>query len=144
VWVLDGYEETIAPELPRARKSKSASSSALPSILPTGELSAEYLALTEQYAGSGVYEVETSDKAWSAIKRIFEKLKSCPKGNDRGRHKELRDAAWELVHLAAEGELTLDLARESYFIAAEGINNSDGKYDAAAIQERWDDACGRC
>jgi uncharacterized protein with PhoU and TrkA domain len=67
-------------------------------------------------------------------------LDGCPKGTDGGRNKTLTKAAWELANLVAEGELPKQLAREAYFEAAEGINNNDGKYDAAAIQRHLDDA----
>jgi hypothetical protein len=140
--VLDGCDETVSLDLPHIRRPKHANSpsSVLPAMRPIGDVSVEYLDLCEQHAGCGVHDLDTSDKAWSAIKRIFGNLKGCPKGNDKGRHQVLRDSAWELAHLVAEAELTEDLARKAYFKAAEGISNRDKKYGAAAIQERWDDA----
>jgi hypothetical protein len=99
-------------------------------------------ALDPADAGLGVQikDEEPSSKAWDAIKRVFYMLDGCPKGTDGGRHKTLTKAAWELANLVAEGELPKQLAREAYFEAAEGINNNDGKYDAAAIQRHLDDA----
>jgi hypothetical protein len=83
---------------------------------------------------------EPSSKAWDAIRRAFYELDGCPKGTDGGRHKTLTKVAWELANLVAEGELPEKLAREAYLEAADGIKNGDGKYDAAAIQRRIDDA----
>jgi hypothetical protein len=149
VRLLDGYEETIAPELPkeRVRKKQSGGSCVpVPMVVDFSGVSPELLELWEQDAGEGVHPIEeTSEKAWLAIKRIFEMLDGCPKAgceDTKGgsRHYTLTAVAWELVHLVAECELTEELARKAYWEAASGINNSDRKYSAADIQRRLDDA----
>jgi hypothetical protein len=94
----------------------------------------------DEDAEKGVHELDTSSKAWIAIKRMFEMLDRCPRPGGEGRHKTLTKVAWELVCLVSEGEVSETIARQAYWKAAEGINNSDGKYDAAAIQRRLDDA----
>ena len=64
-----------------------------------------------------------------AIHSIFQMLDGSPK-NGIGRHESLNRAAWWLARLYSEGELPDDKARDAFFKAAEGIDNSDGKYDA--------------
>ena len=144
VRVLDGFDETISPDLPRECKSKRLSRRH-PVVL--GNVSDEWLALTDQYAGRGIHPIEPpaepSPRAWMAIRRIFDMLEGCgrfPKVGKQGRHATLTRVAYELACLVAEGEVPEIVAREAYWKAAEGINNSDGKYDAAAIERRLDDA----
>ena len=143
VRLLDGYDDVIAPELPRVRKSKREPKAATsPSV--GGDVPEWMVPLAEQDAGAGVHELDTSAKAWRAIQRIFEMLDGCgvePKVGERGRHRTLYKAGWELACLVAEGELTKELACQAYWKAAGGIVNSDGKYDTAAIQAQWDNAC---
>jgi hypothetical protein len=141
VRVLDGYEDTIAPELPRARRPKKEFAPLLKVV--GGDMPEWMVPLAVRDAGCGVHPIDTTDKAWSAIRRIFEMLDGCgvePKVGDRGRHKTLYKAGWELACLVAEGELTEAVARDAYWKAADGIINSDGKYDTAAIQQQLDNA----
>jgi hypothetical protein len=150
VRLLDGYEDELVPELPRGMKKKIVATvdNGLPDIRPPSQgISQEYWDLTEQYAERGVVPVEEiSDRAWSAIKEVFNLFDGAPK-NGRGRHETLNAGAWRLARLVAECELPEDKARVAYLKAAEGINNGDGKYDAALIQRHLDDAfsdvCGR-
>ena len=97
----------------------------------------------ETDAGLGVAPLEPateiSAKAWNAIRQIFDLLDGSPKLG-KGRHESLNRAAWWLAKLYAEGELPEDEARDAFFKAAEGINNSDGKYDAELLQRHIDDA----
>src|SRR6516164_7185252 len=139
VRLLDGYADDVELELPHARKTKKREPKVWESVVCTD---APEWVLDPRDAGLGVHleEVEPSPKAWNAIRRVFYMLDGCPKGTDRGRHKTLTNAAWELANLVAEGELPEKLAREAYLEAAEGIRNGDRKYDAAAIQRRIDDA----
>jgi hypothetical protein len=90
--------------------------------------------------GLGVEELDTSHRAWVAIRRIFAKLDGCPKGNDGGRHKNLRNSAWELACLVADCELTEAVARDAYAEAAKNIKNQDGRYDDKKVQAILDSA----
>jgi hypothetical protein len=139
VRLLDGYADEVELELPRARERKKREPKTFGKVVDMPEWMLEP---AQKCAGWGVYmgDEEPSLKAWDAIRRVFYMLDGCPKGNDKGRHKTLTAAAWEMANLVAEGELPEKLAREAYLEAAEGINNGDGKYDAAAIQRRIDDA----
>jgi hypothetical protein len=142
VRLLDGYTDEVELEVPRVRGRKKREPKALAVGLSVVCSDAPEWMLDSADAGLGVHpeEVEEpSSKAWDAIRRVF-MLDGCPKGTDGGRHKTLTKAAWELANLVAEGELPEKLAREAYLEAAEGIHNGDGKYDAAAIQRRIDDA----
>jgi hypothetical protein len=143
VRILEGYEDTLHPELPRGLRPKSQSQSIVlraPAIHVCHDCPAELLELTEADAGLGVAPVEEiSDKAWTAIRDIFTNLKGSPKGGV-GRHEALNTGAWWLARLWAEGELPEDKAREAYWEAAKGINNDDGKYDAALLSRHIDDA----
>jgi hypothetical protein len=141
VRLLDGYEDVVVPELPRgfkAKKHKSQSTVHVCSDMPDWMVD-----LAEVDAGFGIAPVspatEISNKAWSAIRQIIEMLDGCPK-NGKGRHESLNRAAYWLAKLYAEGELPEGEARDAFFTAAEGINNSDGKYDAALLQRHIDDA----
>ena len=82
---------------------------------------------------------DISDKAWIAIRKVFEMLDGNPK-NNIGRHEALNRAAWQLARLVAECELTVAKAREAFLKAAEGIKNNDGKYSADVIERHIDDA----
>jgi hypothetical protein len=154
VRVLDGYADTIAPEIPKTRVRKKqgggASRLPVPVVVDWSAVDPRLLDLWEQDAGGGVHPIEeTSEKAWLAIKRIFDMLDGCPKAgceDTKGgsRHYTLTAVAWELAHLVAECELTEELARKAYWEAASGINNSDKKYGAADIQRRLDDAFADC
>jgi hypothetical protein len=66
-------------------------------------------------------------------------LDGSPKGGV-GRHAALNTAAWWLARLWAEGEIPEDKAREAYWEATKGINNSDGKYDTGLLARHIDDA----
>jgi hypothetical protein len=148
VSVLDGYEDYVAIEVPKVRRSKS--SATKNKIIVDADVPPEMLALTAADAGNGVHweePTEPTDKAWRAIKRMFELLDGCPKPGGDGRHVTLTKVAYELACLVTECEVPRALARDAYFKAAEGISNYDGKYDAADIERRLDDAfddvCGR-
>jgi hypothetical protein len=139
VRVLDGCEDVLVLELPRQRKAKKyASGTVVAESLPDWMVD-----LADADAGLGVtpFEpaTEISNKAWTAIRQIVEMLDGCPK-NGHGRHESLNRAAYWLARLYAEGELPEDKARDAFFTAAEGINNGDGKYDAALLQRHIDDA----
>ena len=82
---------------------------------------------------------EISAKAWNAIRQIIRSAGWLTQVG-KGRHELLNRAAWWLAKLYAEGELPEGEAREAFFKAAEGINNSDGKYDAELLQRHIDDA----
>jgi hypothetical protein len=142
VKLLDGYEDELGFEPPRRQVKKVQASLSMPGDLrpPSTDLSQEYLDLTEQYAGRGVVPVEEiSDRAWAAIKQVFDLFDGAPK-NGKGRHETLNAGAWRLARLVAESELPEATAREAYWEASKGINNEDGKYDAALIQRHLDDA----
>jgi hypothetical protein len=142
VWVLDGYEDAVELELPKIKSIRArARANSLPdSITCSDDMPDEWLELTAAYEGRGIHPIEDiSDKAWIAIRSIFNSLDGCPK-NGKGRHETLNRVAWWLARLVAECELTEAKARDAYFKAAEGINNSDGKYDAALIERHLDDA----
>jgi hypothetical protein len=144
VRLLDGYIDEVELELPRVRERKKREPKPAQAqvLVVCNDMPEWMLPLAEQDAGLGINleDEEPSLKAWDAMRRVFYMLDGCPKGTDGGRHKTLTKAAWELANLVAEGELPEQLAREAYFKAAEGIHNSDGKYDAVAIQRRIDDA----
>ena len=142
VRLLDGYTDEVELELPRVRERKKREPKAFAGACNVVCNDAPEWLLNAADAGLGVQieDEEPSSKAWDAIRRVFYMLDGCPKGTDGGRHKTLTKAAWELANLVAEGELPEKLAREAYLEAAEGIHNGDGKYDAAAIQRRLDDA----
>jgi hypothetical protein len=74
-----------------------------------------------------------SDRAWRAIKRMFELLKRC---RSPLRRKTLYAVAFELGRLVAEGELSADFAIETYF-TARNIDSSDGKCTAQDIGEKF-------
>jgi hypothetical protein len=146
VRLLDGYAEHVSFDLPRVREAKARTSHTI-KIVSDDEMPDWLLAPTQEDAGRGVAPIDTSAKAANTIKRVFDLLDGCPKPGGQGRHKTLTRAGWELACLVAEGELPEDLARKAYFEAAQWINNTDGKYDTAAIQRRLDDAfadCRRC
>jgi hypothetical protein len=142
VRVLDGYEDSLAPELPRGFRARNHSAPvfAPPAIHVCDDMPDWMVDLAKADAGLGVAPVEEiSDRAWGAIKEVFRILDGSPKGGV-GRHAALNTGAWWLARLWAEGELPEAKAREAYLSAAEGINNSDGKYDAALIQRHLEDA----
>ena len=66
----------------------------------------ELLEITAQDAGLGVPPLpeDISDKAWVAIKQVFDLLDGAPK-NGMGRHEAMNRAAWRLARLVAECEL---------------------------------------
>jgi hypothetical protein len=123
VRLLDGCEDYVTLELPRIHKAKKREAWSEHVIFGPPrictEMSDEMIEATEADAGLGVAELDTSDKAWRAIKHIFELLEGCPKAGGQGRHLTLTKAGWELACLVAEGELTETLAREAYWKAAE-------------------------
>jgi hypothetical protein len=142
VAVLDGAEESVALDLPQVRRSKSRTTSA--PKMACDDIPAELLDMAAEDAGRGVVTLDTSDKAWAAIRRAFADLRGCSTGR---RHRTLNKIAWELARLVDEDELPMEVAREGFLEAASGINNSDGRYDAALIQrhidDAFDDVCGR-
>jgi len=138
--LLDGYTDEVELELPRVRERKKREPKAFADSVMCSDAPEWVLDAADAGLGVQIEDEEPSSKAWDAIKRVFYMLDGCPKGTDGGRHKMLTKAAWELANLVAEGELPEKLAREAYLEAAEGIHNGDGKYDAAAIQRRIDDA----
>jgi hypothetical protein len=142
VRLLDGYEDVVVPELPRLSKMKKGAKFA-PFAHVCSDMPDWMLEVAEADAGLGVVPIipatEISSKAWSAIHQIFDLLDGSPK-NGKGRHESLNRAAWWLARLYGEGELPEAEARDAYWKAAEGINNSDGKYDAELLQRHIDDA----
>jgi hypothetical protein len=136
VAVLDGFEDTVAIELPRVRRAKTRDRTGAQKIV-CGDIPAELLAMAAEDAGRGVVALDTSDKAWAAVRRAFTALDGCSTGR---RHGALNKAAWELARLAAEYEMPEELAREAFIEAASRINNGDGRYDAALIQRHIEDA----
>jgi hypothetical protein len=142
VRLLEGYEDELVSELSRHKVKKTVQLVCTQGTnpLPPGDMPQEYWDLTERYAERGVCTVEEiSDRAWSAIKEIFALFDGAPK-RGMGRHAILNAGAWRLARLVAECELPEDKAREAYWEASKGINNGDGKYDAALIQRHLDDA----
>jgi hypothetical protein len=142
VRILDGFEEEVASELPRGFRARKHDGERYHPPAPhvCSDMPDWMLECAERDEGLGVAPIEEiSDKAWTAIRLIFESLDGCPK-NGKGRHDTLNTGAWWLARLVAECELPEDKARAAYFKAAEGINNSDGKYDAALIARHIDDA----
>jgi hypothetical protein len=146
VRLLDGYEDYVTLEdLPKLRKARKQEPSGIVCGNIVCDIPAELLDMTAEDVGLGVHAIDTSDKAWQAIKTIFAALDGCPpakivisrKGD--GRHATLNAAAFWLAKLVDEGELTETVARDAYFTAAEGIVK-DERYDGDAIQRHWDDA----
>jgi hypothetical protein len=149
VRVLDGGDDYLSLSLARVRKAKKREGgSPGPGLLRNGhggrgvvctDVPEWLLDATMEYEGPGPdpEPIETSDKAWLAIRRVFEMLDGC---SSPWRHKTLTRAAWELVNLVNEGELTKRMATKAYLKAAKGIDNSDGKYDREAINRRLRDA----
>jgi hypothetical protein len=141
VRLLDGADDYLKLDVPRVTTTKHRKRPKLPQPV-CGDIPEEMLDMLDKTAGEGVCPIDTSDKAWAAIRRVFERLDKCPKGHG-GRHVNLRNSAYELVCLATEGELSWDTARDAYFAAAENIWNGDKKYDDKAIQQRWDGAVSK-
>jgi hypothetical protein len=135
VAVLDGIEDVAALDLPCGGRAKARHTGNVASM--EGEIPAWMLGAAAQDAGRGVVALDTSDKAWGAIRRAFAALDGCGSGR---RHRTLNKAAWELARLVNEGELSRELACKAFLEAAGGIDNSDGEYDAAAIERRVNDA----
>jgi hypothetical protein len=139
VRLLDGYTDEVELELPRVRERKKREPKAIAQRVVCTD-APEWM-LDPRDVGLGVHTFDTSDKAWSAIRSIFEKLDGCgiaPKIGRFGRFETLRKSAWELAHLVADGELSEGLARDAFLKAAEGIHNADGKYDD--LEDRWQSA----
>jgi hypothetical protein len=142
VSLLDGYEDELEFELPRGWKPKAHREVAewvpekLSYIVPD-----ELLEITAQDAGLGVPPLPTdiSSKAWAAIRVVFDLFDGAPKSGI-GRHEILNAGAWQLARLVAECELPESEAREAYWEAVKGINNGDGKYDAALLERHINDA----
>jgi hypothetical protein len=138
VRLLDGYTDEVELELPRVRARKKREPKAQPTALLCADMPDWMAPLAGGDAGLGVHTFDTSDKAWNAIRRIFENLDGCgvaPKVGQKGRFETLRKSAWELAHLVADGELSEGLARDAFLTAAKGIHNADGKYDD--VEARW-------
>ena len=141
VRLLDGFTDEV--ELEGLARKNSTAKKREPKAFGTKHVcsDAPEWVLDPRDAGLGIHTFDTSDKAWKAIKRIFEKLDGCgiaPKIGNLGRFETIRKSAWELAHLVADGELPEELAREAFLKAAEGIHNGDGKYDD--LEDRWDSA----
>jgi hypothetical protein len=139
VRLLDGYTDEVELELPRGRARRKRE----PKVFGTTQVcnDAPEWVLNPGDARLGIHTFDTSDKAWSAIRRIFEKLDGCgvaPKIGNFGRFETLRKSAWELAHLVADGELSEGMAKEAFLKAAEGIHNADGKYND--LEDRWQSA----
>jgi hypothetical protein len=138
--LLDGYEDTLAPDLPRVSKAKK---HAAKTLHVCSDMPDWMVDLAEADVGLGVAPVipatEISSKAWTAIRQIFEMLDGSPKGG-KGRHETLNRGAYWLARLYCEGELPEDKARDAYWKAVEGINNGDGKYDSDLLARHIDDA----
>jgi hypothetical protein len=141
VRLLDGYTDEVELELPRVRERKKREPNPAHGRGLTVCTDAPEWVLNPADAGLGIHTFDTSDKAWSAIRRIFEKLDGCgvpPKVGNLGRFETIRKSAWELAHLVADGELSETLAREAFLSAAKGIHNADGKYND--LEDRWQSA----
>jgi hypothetical protein len=119
VRLLDGYEDYVALEnLPKVHKAKKHEPS--PEIICNG-MPEWMLDISGSDTGRGVHTVDTSNKAWDAIRTIFAALKECPpakviisrKGD--GRHATLNAAAFWLAKLVSEGELSRTIAEKAYF-----------------------------
>jgi hypothetical protein len=99
--------------------------------------------IPEADTGCGVVPMWLNQKAADAIKIIHTALNGCPpavpqispKGN--GRHFTLNSAAYWMMKLVAEGELSEKEAADAYFSAASQIK-MDNKYNGDAIQAHWD------
>jgi hypothetical protein len=141
VRILDGHEDCLELKLAKfKKKSKSHEAFCTPKIYVCIDCPDELLELTAQDAAKGVAPVEEiSDKAWNAIKQIFEDLKGLPK-RGKGRHEGLNIASYWLARLCVEGEMPEAAAREAYWEAVKGINNNDGKYDSKLLERHINDA----
>lgn len=139
VRLLEGYEETLAIELPKTKPKHQSESTRAPNLRVCNDAPDWLLEAAEADEGLGVSIIDISDEAWPAIRSIFHMLEGSPKGGV-GRHVALNTAGWWLARLWAEGEIPEDKAREAYWKAVEGINNSDGKYDDALLRRHIDDA----
>jgi hypothetical protein len=145
VRILDGHEDELELNLKKYRtKSQSYKTLQKPALTPRTivctDLPEEALEVTAQDAGCGVSPVEEiSERAWVAIKEIFELLDGCPK-RGIGRHVALNRSAYWLARLTFECEITEAKAREAYWEAVKGINNSDEKYNQKLIERHIDDA----
>lgn len=149
VRLLDGYEDTIVPDLPRVSKKKQQRSSETSSMVlhVCNDMPDWMVEVAKADAGCGVTPIirttEISSKAWTAIRQIYEMLEDAPKiyhGRAMGRHELLNRAAYWLARLYDENEIPEEKAREYYWKAAEGINNRDGKYGADLLARHIDDA----
>jgi hypothetical protein len=139
--VLEGYTDTLEFEMPRGWRPKKHNGGSWVPEKPQYVVPEELLEVTAQDAGLGVPPLpeEISDKAWQAIKQVFDMLDGSPK-NGMGRHEALNRGAWQLARLVAECELPGGKAREAFLKASEGINNNDGKYNVTLIERHIDDA----
>jgi hypothetical protein len=144
---LDGYEEVIAPDLPRAALIRRRSMS--PVVADIGPLPPWLLEVAAQDAGRGVQPLvkDATPRARAAVKRIFELLQNCPKAGCDGRkggsrHWTLTATAFELACLVSEDELPWRQAMRVFLTAACGIKRSANGtvYDNEAIKRRGRDA----
>jgi hypothetical protein len=98
---------------------------------------------SEADTGCGVVALWLNQKAAEAIKTIHAALQGCPpavpqispKGN--GRHFTLNAAAYWMMKLVGEGELSVKEAADAYFSAASQMQQ-DSKYNGDYIQSHWD------
>ena len=77
-------------------------------------------------------------EAWRVVRWAFDLLDGCPKAGGEGRHETMKKVAWRLACEVKEGKISEALAREAYFAAAEGINNSDRRYGYEEIKDHLD------
>jgi len=144
VRILDGHEDELALNLKKHRaKSQSYKILQTPPTTPhiiCTDLPEEAIEMTAQDAGHGVSPIEEiSDRAWKAIKEIFDLLDGCPK-RGVGRHVALNKSAYWLARLTRECEITEAKAREAYWEAVKGIDNSDKRYSQKLLERHIDDA----
>jgi hypothetical protein len=109
VRMLDGADDYLKLDVPKGARTRQRKRTELPKIICT-DIPEHMLEGFARDASLGVEELDTSHRAWLAIRRIFAKLDGCPKGNDGGRYKNLRNSAWELACLVADCELTEEVA----------------------------------
>jgi len=136
VAVLEGAEDSVALDLPRVRARRTGVCASGP-IVVCSDTPDWMLGMAAEDAGRGVVVLDTSKKAWTAMRRVFAALDGCTTGR---RHATLNKTAWELARLVVEGELPEALARKAFLKAAASIDNSDGRYDAALLSRHIDDA----
>jgi hypothetical protein len=125
VRILDGYEDFVTLDMtnvkPRKRNHSGQSFHRASMDIPK-----ELLLALEEDAGLGAGELhyELTEKGRKAIHRAFDMLDGCPKGNDRGRHREMLEVGFELVGLHLEQEFTKRVAMRTFLTAAKNIKRT--------------------